>query len=299
MKELVYHRGLLPALENNASKTAFFDQGYEGTFEQHGDRVFRLCHALKHQLGVEPGDRFAVMATNSHEYLELYHAAFLGAGVINPLNLRLAGKELDYIVRDSGTEVVFVDIILRPTLRPGHGRVRRAQPDPPRGAHRRRRRAPRRQLRRPDRGRRAGRARRARGGRSGRADVHRRHHRAAQGRAARAPGRDAEPLPHRHGRRSSTPTRSTCTRPRCSTPRRWAGSWGRPSAGGTSVFMPLFDPGSRDGADRAAPGDPDGDGADDDRHDAQPSRVLARAAGLAAVAHLRRVADAGRPSSTG
>jgi acyl-CoA synthetase (AMP-forming)/AMP-acid ligase II len=49
------------------------------------------------------------MATNSHQYLELYHAAFLGGGVINPLNLRLAGAELDYIVRDSGTEVVFVD----------------------------------------------------------------------------------------------------------------------------------------------------------------------------------------------
>jgi len=50
-----------------------------------------------------------VMAANCHQYLELYHAAYLGAGVINPLNLRLAGKELDYIVRDSGTEVVFVD----------------------------------------------------------------------------------------------------------------------------------------------------------------------------------------------
>ncbi len=49
------------------------------------------------------------MAANCHEYLELYHAAYLGAGIINPLNLRLAGKELDYIVRDSGTEVVFVD----------------------------------------------------------------------------------------------------------------------------------------------------------------------------------------------
>ena len=111
MKELIFHRGLLPALENNASKVGFFDQGYEGTYEQHGDRVFRLCHALKHQLGIEPGDRFAVMATNSHEFLELYHAAFLGAGVINPLNLRLAGKELDYIVRDSGSEVAFVDIM--------------------------------------------------------------------------------------------------------------------------------------------------------------------------------------------
>ena len=58
---------------------------------------------------MRPGDRFAVMAANCHQYLELYHAAYLGAGVINPLNLRLAGPELDYIVRDSGTEVAFVD----------------------------------------------------------------------------------------------------------------------------------------------------------------------------------------------
>ena len=109
MKELVYHRLLLPAIDTFADRTAFYDGDYAGTYAQHGDRVFRLCHALRHELGLAPGDRFAVMAANSHEYLELYHAAFLGAGVINPLNLRLAGKELDYIVRDSGTEVVFVD----------------------------------------------------------------------------------------------------------------------------------------------------------------------------------------------
>ena len=109
MKELIYHRALLPALDRFADKTAFFDGAYTSTYAQHGDRTFRLCHALRHELGIESGDRFAVMATNSHQFLELYHAAFLGVGVINPLNLRLAGKELDYIVRDSGTEVVFVD----------------------------------------------------------------------------------------------------------------------------------------------------------------------------------------------
>ena len=109
MEELVYHRLLLPALERFADKEAFFDGDYTGTYADHGERVFRLCDALKNQLGLGRGDRFAVMATNSHQYLELYHAAFLGCGVINPLNLRLAGAELDYIVRDSGTEVVFVD----------------------------------------------------------------------------------------------------------------------------------------------------------------------------------------------
>lgn len=66
-------------------------------------------HALRHQLGLSRRDRFAVLARNSHAYLELYHAALLGAGVINPLNLRLSPKELDYIIWDSGAEIVFVD----------------------------------------------------------------------------------------------------------------------------------------------------------------------------------------------
>ncbi|MGI8754446.1 MAG: AMP-binding protein [Acidimicrobiales bacterium] len=109
MKELVYHRLLLPALENYSDKVAVIDPGYQGTLGAHGDRVLRLCHALRNQLGVESGDRFAVMSANCHEYLELFHVAFLGAGVINPLNLRLAGAELDYIVRNSGSEVAFVD----------------------------------------------------------------------------------------------------------------------------------------------------------------------------------------------
>jgi long-chain acyl-CoA synthetase len=64
---------------------------------------------MKNELGIERADRFAVMSANSHQFLELYHAAFLGAGIINPLNLRLAGRELQTILADSGTEVVFVD----------------------------------------------------------------------------------------------------------------------------------------------------------------------------------------------
>ena len=71
--------------------------------------MFRLANALRTEFGVRRGDRFAVMSANSHQFLELYHAAFLGAGTVNPLNLRLAGKELQFILGDSGTEVAFVD----------------------------------------------------------------------------------------------------------------------------------------------------------------------------------------------
>ena len=78
------------------------------TFAQHLDRTSRLIGGLR-TLGVGRGDRFAVMTLNSPAYLELYHAAFLGGGIINPLNLRFAPKELAYVLRDSETRVCFVD----------------------------------------------------------------------------------------------------------------------------------------------------------------------------------------------
>ena len=109
MKELIYQRTFLPAAEQFADRTAIIDGEYRSTYRQHADRTLQLTKALGERLDLVRSDRYAVMALNSHEYFELYHAAFLGGAVINPLNLRLAGKELDYIIRDSGTEVIFAD----------------------------------------------------------------------------------------------------------------------------------------------------------------------------------------------
>jgi long-chain acyl-CoA synthetase len=108
MKELVYHRHLLPAVEREPDKVAVIDGSHSSTYSQHLDRVARASDALR-GLGVGRSDRFAIMALNSHRFLELYHAAFLGAGVVNPLNLRLNPKELAYILADSGTKVCFTD----------------------------------------------------------------------------------------------------------------------------------------------------------------------------------------------
>ena len=115
MKELVYHRQLLPAVERNADGVAIHDGDYTATFAQHLDRVARLSSALG-ELGIGRADRFAVMALNSHQFLECYHAAFLGGGVINPLNLRLAPKELEYILGDSDTTVCFTDAFFAPVI---------------------------------------------------------------------------------------------------------------------------------------------------------------------------------------
>jgi acyl-CoA synthetase (AMP-forming)/AMP-acid ligase II len=85
------------------------DGGFSATYGQHLDRVCRLASGLSNELGVGRGDRFAVMALNGHQFLELYHASLLGGAVINPLNLRLTPNEVAFIVQDSGSRVCFTD----------------------------------------------------------------------------------------------------------------------------------------------------------------------------------------------
>jgi acyl-CoA synthetase (AMP-forming)/AMP-acid ligase II len=109
VKELVYHRYLLPTTARLTGKAAVLDGGFTATYGEHLDRVCRLASGLSSELGIERGDRFAVMALNGHQFLELYHASLLGGSVINPLNLRLAPKELSFIVQDSGCRVCFTD----------------------------------------------------------------------------------------------------------------------------------------------------------------------------------------------
>jgi len=114
MKELIYPRLFLPTAERLADKVGFVDVArdgvrYEGTFASHLDRVARLCRALSSTLGIAPGDRFGVLAMNGHEFIELYHAALFGAGIVNPVNIRFSPAELAYVLADSGTTVMFTD----------------------------------------------------------------------------------------------------------------------------------------------------------------------------------------------
>jgi len=116
MQELIFPHMYRPAVEQYGAVESIIDGDYRGTWSQHDERVSRLAHALSHQLDVARTDRFAVLALNGHAYLELWHAAFMGAGIINPLNLRLAPRELAYILSDSGSEIVFTDATFAPLV---------------------------------------------------------------------------------------------------------------------------------------------------------------------------------------
>jgi long-chain acyl-CoA synthetase len=109
MKELVFSRLFLPAVERYAGQECVIDGAYTATFEQHAGRVLRLAGALRGELGLAAGDRFAVLSLNGHQFMELHNAGYLGAGVLNPLNFRLSPAELARIVEDSGARVLFAD----------------------------------------------------------------------------------------------------------------------------------------------------------------------------------------------
>ncbi len=109
-KELIFHRVLLPSAKRNANRpcTTNAATGVTHTYAEHFDEVAHAIGGLR-QLGIGRGDRFALMMANSPEYLALFHASLLGGGVVNPLNLRFAPKELAYVLKDSGSTVCFVD----------------------------------------------------------------------------------------------------------------------------------------------------------------------------------------------
>jgi long-chain acyl-CoA synthetase len=78
------------------------------TYAELGERCSRLAGALR-DLGLEKGDRVAVHALNSDQYLELF-LGVPGAGlVLVPINSRLAEPEVQAILEDSGARVLFTD----------------------------------------------------------------------------------------------------------------------------------------------------------------------------------------------
>jgi long-chain acyl-CoA synthetase len=86
------------------------------------ERVARLAGGLKAR-GVAPGDRVAILALNSDRYFELMYALpWLGAAMV-PLNTRLATQEIQYILEDSGSRVLFIDGAMQAHAAPLAGKV--------------------------------------------------------------------------------------------------------------------------------------------------------------------------------
>jgi acyl-CoA synthetase (AMP-forming)/AMP-acid ligase II len=116
MKELIYPRMLFSAVRKHPDDIAFLDGDQTETFASHLDRSQRLVAAHHAQLGLSKTDTFAVLAGNSRHYVNLWHAALLGGGILNPLNTRLAPAEIAFILKDAGTTVLYTESGFEPAV---------------------------------------------------------------------------------------------------------------------------------------------------------------------------------------
>lgn len=79
------------------------------TWAELAARVGGAAGGLRDELGLQPGDRVAIVMRNRPEYLEAQYAVWHAGLVAVPVNARLHRDEIAYILEDSGTALVVTD----------------------------------------------------------------------------------------------------------------------------------------------------------------------------------------------
>ncbi|NET76945.1 acyl--CoA ligase family protein, partial [Okeania sp. SIO1F9] len=91
-----------------ADKDAIVYRSSRWTYAQFATRVNQLASALKNR-GLEKGDRIAFLCPNIPPMLEAHFGVPLAGGVLVAINIRLAAKDICYILNNCGARLVFVD----------------------------------------------------------------------------------------------------------------------------------------------------------------------------------------------
>ena len=94
--------------QNHGGVLATHDGDRSQTWAEFSERIARFAGGL-HNLGVEAGDRVAILALNSDRYMEFMFGVPWAGAVFVPVNTRLAGPEIAYWLNDSGSKVLLVD----------------------------------------------------------------------------------------------------------------------------------------------------------------------------------------------
>jgi long-chain acyl-CoA synthetase len=77
------------------------------SYREVAHRAARLAGALRERFKLAPGDRVAIAAKNSPDYLELMFGIWHAGLAAVPANAKLHGRELGYIMQHSGARVCF------------------------------------------------------------------------------------------------------------------------------------------------------------------------------------------------
>ena len=101
----------------NPERTALVFEEQQYTYGEFGDRVRRQAALLRAQ-GVCVGDRVGYLGFNHPALLETLFAAHALGAIFVPLNFRLTGQELTFIINDAGIHTLIVDDALLPVIEP-------------------------------------------------------------------------------------------------------------------------------------------------------------------------------------
>src|SRR5512141_3163230 len=102
LKELLNHHA-----NAYATKPAFIGPNYRHTFREVNERINRLNNGLA-LLGVKKGDRVGVLAYNCPQVFEVFGLAKAGRVAV-PLNFRSVGREMAYLIQNSGIHSLIVE----------------------------------------------------------------------------------------------------------------------------------------------------------------------------------------------
>jgi acyl-CoA synthetase (AMP-forming)/AMP-acid ligase II len=92
----------------HGDRTALVFEKKRRSWTELADRVGRLASVLR-DLGVEPGDRVAMLANSSDRYVEYYYGVLWLGAIVMPLNSRHAVPELLAQIHDAEPKVLLVD----------------------------------------------------------------------------------------------------------------------------------------------------------------------------------------------
>ena len=81
------------------------------SYYEFNKRVNQLANRLM-SLNVGKGDKVALYLHNSMEWAEIYYALSKMGAVIVPINFRIKGQELAYVINNSDTRILFFDLDL-------------------------------------------------------------------------------------------------------------------------------------------------------------------------------------------
>jgi fatty-acyl-CoA synthase len=87
------------------TKEGIVDGTQRFTYQEFDQRINRFANALT-ELGVGVGDVVSFITYNSHQLLEAYYAVPQIKAILNPINIRLAHQEIEYILNHAGSKVL-------------------------------------------------------------------------------------------------------------------------------------------------------------------------------------------------